>query len=124
MGRHTLELKLGDVSSAGELRASTTPRSCRLLDVQKRSYERGAALYTRLQLVERDYENTLADNTAGRIGTLGEILRQISDTGIRGSRCRSRARGWREVLSYSEIKAREVGTPTTLISEALIIDLI
>lgn len=96
MGRHTLELKLRDVSSAGELRASTTPRSCRLLNVHKRSYERGAALYTRLQLVERDCENTLADNTAERIGTLREILCQVS--GIRGSRCRSRARGWREIV--------------------------
>lgn len=57
MGRHTLELKLRDVSSVGELRASTTPRSCRLLDVRRRSYQRGVALYIR-GFVERDCENT------------------------------------------------------------------
>jgi len=99
MGRHTLELKLRDVSSAGELHASTTPRACRLLDMQKRSHERGAALYVHAPSASsKETAKIRWRIIPPRESARSRRLCQVSDTGIRRSRCRSRARGWREIM--------------------------
>lgn len=86
MGRHTLELKLRDVSSVVEIRARArhpaplrSGHPCRFLVV----YEREGRLYIRLPLVERDCENTSADNTAEDRHAQGDSVSSFKRGGFR-----------------------------------------
>jgi len=54
MGRHTLELKLRDVSSADELPASTTPQPSVIPTTRSSNRASEGWLYIRLSFVKRD----------------------------------------------------------------------
>jgi len=79
MGRHTLELKLRDVSSADELRASTTPQPPSVVPRRVAATVRARGGFISVFRSSKETEKIRRWIIPPRIGTLGEIPCRVSN---------------------------------------------